>query len=397
MSTAYEPGAPAKEGIIPLSIPQMTGNEWPYIKECLDTNWVSSVGSYVDRFEAMAAEHAGAKYAVATVNGTAALHIALLVAGVHPNDEVLVSDLTFIASANAIRYAGTWPIFIDAEEKYGQIDPALVRRFLEESCERRDDALYNKTTGRRVSAILPVDVLGHPVDMDPILDAAREFGLVVVEDGAEAIGATYKNRAVGNLADIGIFSFNGNKIITTGAGGMIVTDREDWAKKARHLTTQAKDDPLEYCHGEIGYNYRMCNILAAMGCAQMEQLDHFVATRRTIAAKYAEGLNDVPGLALMGQADWAESTFWLSVVLVDEAEYGMDSRSLLGKLREAGIQTRPLWQPMHQSGAHADAPRMDCPISERLNAQALSLPSSASLTPSQQDRVVKALRDIGNG
>ena len=266
------PGAPPAVDAIPLSVPEIRGNEWRYVKECLDTNWVSSVGAYVDRFEQMVAQQAETKHAVATVNGTAALHVALMVAGVQPEDEVLVSTLTFIAPVNAIRYVGAWPVFIDAEPTYWQMDPARVVEFLEQGCRWNDGALYNRRTGRRVTAVIPVHILGHPVDIDPIMAVARKFGLKVIEDATEGLGATYKGRSLGCLGDIACFSFNGNKIITTGGGGMIVTDNEEWARKAKYLTTQAKDDPIEYVHGEVGYNYRLTNLLAAVGCAQMEQL-----------------------------------------------------------------------------------------------------------------------------
>ena len=270
MSTLSEPGAPAVSGGIPLCVPEIRGNEWKYIKECLDTNFVSSVGPFVDRFERELAACVGSKYAVATVNGTAAIHIALLIAGVKPDDEVLVSTLTFIAPVNAIRYACAWPVFIDAEEQYWQMDPQRVVDFIEKGCVWKNSELRNKTTGRRLSAIMPVHILGHPVDMDPILEQAQKYNLPVIEDATESLGAKYKGRHAGTLGDIACFSFNGNKIITTGGGGMIVTDNEEWALKAKYLTTQAKDDPLEFIHNEIGYNYRLPNISAAMGCAQLE-------------------------------------------------------------------------------------------------------------------------------
>ncbi len=241
MNEKLAPGAPPATGVVPLIVPEICGNEWLYVKECLDTGWVSSVGSYVDRFEQMVAKQVGAKYAAATVNGTSALHVALLVAGVkREEDEVLVSTLTFIAPVNAIRYAGAWPVFIDAEPDYWQIDPSKVVEFLESSCRWSNGALYNSRTGRRVTAIIPVHVLGHPVDLDPILAIAEKYGLKVIEDATEGLGATYKGQSLGSLGHIGCFSFNGNKIITTGGGGMLVTNDEEWARKAKYLTTQAR-------------------------------------------------------------------------------------------------------------------------------------------------------------
>jgi perosamine synthetase len=376
---------------IPLSVPEIRGNEWQYVKECLDTGWVSSVGSYVERFEQMLAAQAGTKYAVATVNGTSALHISLLVAGVRPDDEVLVSTLTFIAPVNAIRYAGAWPVFVDAEPTYWQMDPDRVLEFVEHECEWINNELFNRHTGRRVSAILPVHILGHPVDMEPILAIARKYDLKVIEDSTEALGSTYRGRSPGSIGDIGCFSFNGNKIITTGGGGMIVTDREDWAKKAKYLTTQAKDDPIEYIHGEIGFNYRLTNVLAAIGCAQMEQLATYLAKKRSIAARYQQALAGIPGLTPMNHAPWAESTFWMYTILVDPIEFGVDARQLLRVLELQKIQTRPLWQPIHLSPAHAVKGAQSLPVAEHLADHALSLPCSVNLSDEDQDRVISAI------
>lgn len=393
-STQFEPGAPASEGMIPLCVPEIRGNEWKYIKECLDTNWVSSVGPYVDRFERELADYVGTKYAVAAVNGTAALHIALLVTGVQPDDEVLVSTITFISPANVIRYVGAWPVFIDAEPDYWQMDSQKVVDFLEQECRWANGELRNKTTNRCVKAIMPVHILGHPVDMDPILEMARKYNLVVIEDATESLGAKYKGRMVGHLGDIACFSFNGNKIITTGGGGMIVTDDEAWARKAKYLTTQAKDDPLEYIHNEIGYNYRLTNTQAAMGCAQLEQLNDYIVTKRRIAANYAQALKDVPGITPMREAKWAFSIFWMYTVLVNETKYGTSSRALLHKLADEKIQTRPLWQPIHNSPAHTGSQGCRCDVAERLNQEALSLPCSVGLETGQLTKVMQMIRDF---
>ena len=352
--------------------------------------------AYVDRFEQMVARQAGTKHAVATVNGTSALHIALLVAGICPEDEVLVSTLTFIAPVNAIRYVGAWPVFIDAEPHYWQMDPPRVVEFLERDCRWRDGRLYNRRTGRRVTAVIPVHVLGHPVDLDPILAVARKFGLKVIEDATEGLGATYKGRVLGSLGDVGCFSFNGNKIITTGGGGMLVTNNEEWARKARYLTTQAKDDPIEYIHGEVGYNYRLTNLLAAVGCAQMEQLHAYVDAKRKIAAHYANRLRDLPGIMTMVSAAWAASTHWMYTILVDEQKFGMDSRQLMRVLGAQQIQCRPIWQPIHLSLAHASVGAVALPVSEDLALRGLSLPCSVGLTEAEQDRVIAALVEIGN-
>jgi perosamine synthetase len=378
-------------GFIPLCVPEIRGNEWTYIKECLDTNFVSSVGPFVDRFERDVAARVGTRYAVACVNGTSALHIALLVTGIQPDDEVLVSTLTFIAPVNAIRYAGAWPVFVDAEPNYWQMDPQKVEDFLTRDCEWVNGELRSKITHRRVRAIMPVHILGHPCDTDPLLELASKYNLIVIEDATESLGAKYKGRVVGHLGDLACLSFNGNKLVTTGGGGMIVTDNEAWARKAKYLTTQAKDDPLEFVHNEIGYNYRLTNIQAALGVAQMEKLDEYIAIKRRIAATYTDAFKDVPGLTPIHEADWAFSVFWMFTILVDEVKYGMDSRALLRRLGANKIQTRPLWQPAHLSPAHHGAYATDCSTAERLNRDALSLPCSVGLKTDDQRRVLDLL------
>ena len=388
----FEPGAVAPPGVIPLSVPEINGNAWKYVKECLDTNWVSSAGPFVDRFERMVADYSGARYAAAIVNGTAALHTALLTAGVEPDDEVLVSTLTFIAPVNTIRYAGAWPILVDAEPDYWQMDPQRVAGFLNDECAWDGDALRNKTTGRRVKAILPVHILGHPCDMDPLLEAARKYNLVVIEDATESLGSEYKEGKVGHLGDLGCFSFNGNKIITTGGGGMIVTDNAAWADKAKYLSTQAKDDPIEYVHNEIGYNYRLTNIQAALGCAQMETFDETLAKKRAIAARYDAAFRDMPGVTLMREATWARSNFWMYTILIDEQAYGQGSRALLRRLAKEDIQARPLWQPMHQSPACQTYQVLGGEVADRLHRDALTLPCSAGLTFDDQTRVINAVQ-----
>ncbi len=388
------PGAPPADDFIPLIVPEIRGNEWAYVKECLDTNWVSSVGSYVDRFEQMTAAVAGTRYAVATGSGTAALHVALMLAGVERDDEVLVSTLTFIAPANTIRYVGAHPVFIDADSLYWQMDPAAVAHFLEKDCQWDGSVLRNRHTGRRVRAILPVHILGHPVDIDPILEVAARYELPVIEDATEGLGARYKGRGLGSLGQTGCFSFNGNKIITTGGGGMLVTNDAALAKRARYLTTQAKDDPIEYIHNEVGYNYRLTNVLAAMGCGQMEQLSAYVDIKRAIAARYREFLSGVPGITLPAQAEWAASTYWMYTILIDESIAHISSRELLRELHTRKIQTRPLWQPMHHSPAHHGAEPRSCPVADKLHQQALSLPCSVGLAPEAQATVIDAIKCI---
>jgi len=386
-----EPGALPSAGFVPLCVPEVRGREWEYVKDCLDTGWVSSVGSYVDRFEKMVADCVGVAHAVATVNGTSALHIALQIAGVKVDDEVLVPTLTFIAPANAIRYVGAWPVFVDAEPDFWQWDPEKVRTFLEEGCRWANGELRNKATGRRMKALLPVHVLGHPVDLAPIVELARKFQLAIIEDATESLGAAYRGQQVGSFADMACFSFNGNKLLTTGGGGMIVTNNAEWAQRAKYLTTQAKDDPVEYVHGAVGYNYRLTNVLAAIGCAQMELIEEYIAAKRRIAARYEVALAGIPGLQPMREASWASSVFWMYTMLVDEAAYGLDSRALLAAFARARIQTRPLWQPLHLSPAHAGAAVLDSGVAARLYRAGLSLPCSVGLTKADQERVIDTL------
>ncbi len=394
MSTTSESRGPVLPEMIPLCVPQVAGNEWKYVKECIDTGWVSSVGAYVDKFERMVADTMGTRFAIATVNGTSALHMALKVGGVQPNDEVLVSTLTFIASANAIRYCDAWPVFIDAEPLHWQMDPNLVEEFLTRRCQWKNGALFNSETGRRVRAIEPVHILGHPVDLDPILELARKFELLVVEDAAEALGTHYKGKPVGGAGNFGCVSFNGNKIITTGGGGMVVTNDEALASRVRYLTTQAKEDPVEFRHSEVGYNFRLPNLLAAFGCAQLESLPSYIDCKKRIAARYREELASVPGIHQYSVAPYADCTWWLYTIRVDPAEYGMSSSELRRQLQTRNIQTRPLWQSMHSSRAHQPAKAVLTGVADHLVANCLSLPCSVGITTEQLGWVCDNIRQL---
>lgn len=394
MKEVPAPGAPAQDGSIPLCVPQIQGNEWEYIKECLDTNWVSSVGSFVDRFEQSIKDYLGASQAVATINGTAALHVALMVAGVGQNDEVIVPTLTFVAPVNAVRYVGAWPVFIDSEPDYWQMDTAKLESFLENECSRENGSLINKTTGRTVKAILPVHILGHPCDMDPIVYLARRHGLSIIEDATESLGARYKGTMVGRHGDVSCLSFNGNKLITTGGGGMIVTDNEEWAERARYLTTQAKDDPVEYIHNEIGYNYRLSNIQAAMGVAQMEQLENFIDKKRSIAGRYEEGFRDSETITTMSAQPDIDPTYWLYTVLLDDATTVETRKEVIRKLNERGIGARPLWYPIHHLPPFTDCYASEIEHATNLYARAISLPSSVGLTVYDQERCIAAVKEI---
>lgn len=383
----------SQKPFIPLCEPVLRGNEWKYVKECLDTGWVSSVGSFVDQFETEIARYAGTDHAVATVNGTAALHTALLAVDVQPDDEVLVSTLTFIASANAIHYANAHPVLIDAESRHWQMDPNLVEEFLSQQCVVEDGVLRNRSTGRRVSAIMPVHVLGHPVQLNEILELARKYGLKVIEDAAESIGAEYKGTRIGSHGDVACFSFNGNKTMTSGAGGMLVTNDRHIAERAKYLTTQAKDDPVEYEHHEVGYNYRMSNVLAAIGLAQLEQLDTVIARKREIADTYSSNLN-LPGVDWFHESSDVSSTYWLSTALIDPLLTGCTATELRLQLQERGIQTRRLWRPMHTNRPYANCQKVLTGVADSVADNALSFPSSGSLSVDDQKRVCQAVVEI---
>jgi len=377
---------------IPLSVPFVKGNEWKYIKECLDTNWVSSVGSYVNDFEKNVAEYTGAEFAVAMVNGTAAIHISLILAGVKENDEVIMPALTFVSPANCVKYIGAFPVFMDVEPEYFQIDTKKLQRFLEENCELKSGKLYNRITGRKISAILPVDLLGHPSDIDEINRLAKEYNLKVIEDATESLGAEYKGRKLGSFSDISCFSFNGNKIITTGGGGMLVTDNPEYASRARYLSQQAKDDPVEYYHKEIGYNYRLTNIQAAMGCAQMEQLDSFVEKKRRTAEIYSSGLADVYGISSPVEADYAKSTFWLYTIQVDKEKFGLSARELMNTLHCKGIQTRPLWYPLNSLPPFKDSFAYNLHNVSHIHSNSLSIPCSVDITGKEIQKVIDEIK-----
>jgi len=322
---------------VALHEPWLRGNAWSYVKDCLDTGWVSSVGTYVDRFEADMAKQVGTSHAIAVVNGTAALHMALYSIGVGPGDLVACPALTFVATANAIAHCGAMPVFVDCDPAHLGMDPQSLERVL-------------RSYGKAVKAVVPVHVFGHPADMDAISSVAEAYGVTVIEDSTESLGSTYKGRPCGSLGRIGVFSFNGNKIITTGGGGMIVTDDAVLAKRLKHLTTTARIPAgMEFAHDEVGWNYRLPNINAALGCAQLEGLADLVARKRAINAIYREKL----GPAIMGEQSWAASNFWLNALVT--ANIGERNR-LLADCAAAGIQARPCWRLMCDLPMYASAP-----------------------------------------
>lgn len=375
-----------------LHEPTFGGAEWRYLKDCLDSTFVSSVGRYVDRFEADLAAYTGARHAVAAVNGTAALHIALKLAGVRPGDEVLIPALTFVATANAVAYCAAVPHLVDSEERTLGVCPAALREYLGAIAEVRGGVCTNRQTGRVIRALVPMHVFGHFVDLDGLLGVARDFGLALVEDAAEALGSRLGGRHAGTFGALGTLSFNGNKTITTGGGGAILTNDAELARHAKHLTTTAKlPHRWEYVHDEVGYNYRMPNLNAALGCAQLEQLPGFLAAKRTLFGRYQAAFEAIPGVRLLAEPPGSESNYWLQAMVLDPATASQRDE-LLAALNDAGLMSRPVWALMHRLPAFRDSPRMPLAVAESLERRVINLPSSSNLiAPTAQQEYSRLL------
>ncbi len=372
-----------------LSGPNICGNEWKYVKDCLDTGWVSSVGSYVDQFEKMTAAFAGTKYAVATSSGTTALHISLILQGIGPGDYVIAPNITFIATCNSIKYTGAEPILIDTDPDTWQMDLSLLETFLHDETELKNGATVLKRDGKRIAAIMPVHVLGNIGDMDRLMQLAKNYHLIVIEDSTEALGSYYRGRHAGSIGLLGTFSYNGNKIITTGGGGMIVTNDEALAKRAKHLTTQAKSDSFEYIHDEIGYNYRLVNVAAAMGVAQMEQLPLFIERKRQIIAFYKQELEGVGDIRFQEVKEEVNPNWWMPTIKTSR------QRELLKTLNENKLQSRPFWVPMNQLKMFRDNlyfHRNNC--SDFVYKHCLSIPCSTNITEAELENVVKTIKSV---
>ncbi len=366
-------------GPVALHEPRFGGNEWAYLKECLDSTYVSSVGKFVDRFEAELAAYTGAKYAIAVVNGTAALQVALLLAGVKKNDEVLIPALTFVATANAVSYCGAIPHFVDSEEHTLGLDPQALRRYLKDVSEIRSGQCVNRATGRVIRAAVPMHAFGHPVDVDGVLATARDFHLALVEDAAESLGSTVHGRHTGTFGLLGTLSFNGNKTVTTGGGGAILTNDSELGRHAKHLTTTAKvAHRWEYQHDEIGYNYRLPNINAALGCAQLEQLPGFLIAKRNLFERYQAAFAHVPQSRIVKEPEGCRSNYWLQTLLLDEAAAAQRD-DILATTNDAGLMTRPTWTLMHRLAPFRDCPKMELPVAESLERRLINLPSNAVL------------------
>lgn len=371
---------------VSLHEPTFSGNEWAYVKQCLDTGWVSSNGEFVDRFEEALAAYVGIRRAVVVVNGTAALHMALLLAGVAPGDEVLVPSLTFVATANAVTYCGAVPHFVEVEPRTLGVDTQKLEIYLERIATREATGYINQHTGRRLHVVVPMHTFGHPVQLDALSRLCKRFRLTMVEDAAEALGSRYKGQHVGTWGRLAVLSFNGNKTITTGGGGALLTHEDTLADKAKHLTTTAKEPhPWAYFHDYVGYNYRMPNLNAALGLAQLEQLPGFLARKKALATRYAHALSEIPGVTFIQEPDEASSNYWLNALLLDE-QHAEQRDALLQAAHDAGIFLRPAWVPLHQLPMYQDCPRMELPVTESLAGRLVNLPSSAFLIPSEEQQ-----------
>jgi len=389
--TSAETAAPAAKhvqrlGRLHLSIPHMGGSEERYVLEAFASNWLSTVGPNLDHFERAFSERIG-RPSVALASGTAAVHLGLRLLGVGAGDEVLVSDFTFVASVNPICYLGATPVFVDSDPETWMMSPELLSEALEDRVRR----------GRRPRAVVVVHLYGQSADMDPILDACRRHEVPVLEDAAEAMGTLYKWRPAGSLGDVGAFSFNGNKMITTSGGGMLVARRQDWVDKARFWSTQARDPGVAYHHTEMGHNYRMSNVLAGIGRGQLEVLDERVRQRRAVAFRYRDAFADLRGIRLMPQAPYGLHTNWLSCFLIDQEQFGASRDDVILALAALDIEARPLWKPMHQQPLYAQCERYGGEVADDLYDRGLCLPSSSNLAPDAQGMVIDVVRRVARG
>jgi pyridoxal phosphate-dependent aminotransferase EpsN len=380
-ATTFKP-SPTTSTRIYLSPPHMAGTELGYIREAFASNWVAPIGPHVDGFERELAASMGVKHAVAVSSGSAALHLALILAGVGPGDEVLVSTFTFSASANPIVYLGGRPTFVDSERVSWNMDPGL----LEETLTARARA------GRLPKAVVVAHIYGQSADLDPIVAACGRYGTTLIEDAAEALGATYMGRAPGTIGTLGIYSFNGNKVITTSGGGMLVTGDETLATHARKLATQAREPAPHYQHTEIGYNYRLSNVLAGIGRAQLAVLEERVAARRHTFVEYRRALGDVPGVDFQPEAPWGRHSRWLTCLTIDPAAFGADREAVRLALEAENIESRPFWKPLHLQPVFAECEAVGGGVAESLFDRGLCLPSGSSLTENERERVIETVR-----
>jgi perosamine synthetase len=364
---------------VTLHEPEFAGREQEYAADCITTGWVSSVGAYVDRFERDLAAITGARHVVATASGTAALHICMLLAGVRSGDEVLVPALTFVATANAIAYTGAIPHFVDSEAVSLGVDADRLERHLAAIAELRGETCFNRRTGAPIRALVVLHVFGHVANLDALAQVARRWRLELIEDAAEALGSRYRAQHAGTFGRVAALSFNGNKIVTTGGGGAILTNDAELGRRAKHLTTTARvPDRWNFVHDEVGYNYRLPNLNAALGCAQLEQLDGFVARKRTLALRYQAAFGGCDGVRFLAEPADTQSNYWLNAIVLDRPD-AAHRDDVLAALNGAGYMSRPVWRLMHKLPMYANCPRMDLPVAQALEASVINLPSSAKL------------------
>lgn len=370
----------AGSGPVALHEPSFDGNEWLYLKECLDSNYVSSIGEFVDKFETSLADYTGSRYAISVVNGTAALQIALKLAGVNTGDEVLLPALTFVATANAVSFLGAIPHFVDSEARTLGIDAEKLRDYLCANTEIQSGLCVNKSTRRVIRALVPMHTFGHPSNLNQLLSIARDFNLLLVEDAAESLGSFYKGQHTGTFGLLGTLSFNGNKTITTGGGGAIITNDEVLARRAKHLTTTAKiAHKWEFDHDEIGYNYRMPNINAALGCAQMEKLPEKITSKRTLFQRYREAFSSISGVSIVEEPLDCQSNYWLQTILLEYESLELRD-SVLEASNKEGFATRPAWKLISNLTPYRNSPAMSLEGAESLYKRVVNIPSSPSLS-----------------
>lgn len=364
---------------IALHEPLFAGNEWAYVKECIDTGWVSSVGKFVDEFERRLAEITGSRHAIATVNGTAALHVGLMLAGVKPGDEVLIPALSFVATANAVSHCGAIPHFVDSSEVTLGLDPEALRDYLGAVAEKTGEGPRNRHTGRRLAAVVPMHAFGHPVDIEGLISLSADFGIPVVEDAAESLGSLYHGQHTGTFGLFGALSFNGNKIITTGGGGAILTQDAELARHAKHVTTTAKQPHRwEFFHDEVAWNYRLPNLNAALGCAQLERMEEFILCKRELADRYRRAFAQDPDIRFVDEPPGCHSNYWLGTVALRNPSVAVRDR-LLTIANDNGLMARPAWTLLSRLPMYTECPAAPLPAANRLEAALINLPSGPSV------------------
>lgn len=361
---------------VKLHEPTFDGNEWTYIKECLDSTYVSSVGKFVDKFESDLVDFTGAKFAISVVNGTAALHIALKLSGVKDNDEVLVPALTFVATANAVTYCNAVPHFVDSEETTLGMDAEKLREYLKDTTEQKNGMCVNNLTGRVIRAMVPMHTFGHPANIEGLISVSKDFNIELIEDAAESLGSYYQGKHTGTFGQFGTLSFNGNKIITTGGGGAILTNNESLARHAKHITTVAKvPHAWEFSHDQVGYNYRMPNINAALGCAQLEQISSKIKSKRDLFKKYKSEFSKIKRIKLFEEPKQSESNYWLQSIILEKDQVGQRDL-ILKKTNDAGYMTRPAWNLLCDLAPYRKNPKMDLTTSKSIFLSLINIPSN---------------------